>query len=87
MKLQKLQKKMMKNVLQNNNYTYIMGKILKTILKNKVYLLIVIVFVIVMVYTNIQMNKRENFNASDIWTLFDNEEPKPDEEEDTCSDE
>jgi hypothetical protein len=61
-----------------------MGKILKMILKNKVFILLI--FITVIIFTN-QMNKRENFAISDIWTLFENEESKPEEEEDTCSDE
>jgi len=100
MKLQKLQQKKMRNVLtnnlrisnlqisnlqiSNNNYTYIMDKIIKNILKHKV--LILILFITVIFFTN-KMNKRENFTINDIWTLFDNEESKPEEEEDTCSDE
>ncbi len=68
--------------ISNNNYTYIMDKIIKTILKHKV--LILILFITVIIFTN-QMNKRENFAISDIWTLFENEESKPEEEEDTCS--
>jgi hypothetical protein len=59
-----------------------MGKILKMILKNKVFILLI--FITVIIFTN-QLNKRENFAISDIWTLFENEESKPEEEEDTCS--
>jgi len=60
-----------------------MDKILKTILKHKVYLLILLVFVTIIVFTN----QRENFSMNEIWTLFDSEESKPVEEEDECSEE
>jgi hypothetical protein len=63
-----------------------MDKIIKTILKNKV--LIIIVFITIIIVTNKQMNKRENFDMNEIWTIFDSQESKPvEEEEDECSEE